>query len=293
MNAARAVDLEAEYDNRARVPEHPAIIAGWERDAAAYREARRGHAEMGLRYGEHPRQTIELFHPDARNDRGPLVVFIHGGYWRSLHPALFSHFAAGANSHGYALALPGYRLCPEVTVADITADLRAACLFLARRFPGRSLVASGHSAGGHLAAAMAATDWRAVAPDLPPDLIRRAQAISGIFDLTPLIETSVNESLRLDPATARAVSPALWPPPAGVRLDLWVGETETSEYFRQAQLIAAKWGERGARASIAMVPGANHFTAPAGLADRDSLLTQALVALCRAAAALDYPGGFP
>ncbi len=88
-------DYEVEYDNRARVPEHPEIIAGWERDAAAYRAARREHCELGLRYGDHPRQTIDLFLPDEPSSGRPLIVFIHGGYWRTWAPPLFSHFARG------------------------------------------------------------------------------------------------------------------------------------------------------------------------------------------------------
>src|SRR5688572_1985904 len=133
-------------------------MEGWQRDAAAYRAARTAHSELGLRYGAHPRQTIDIFRSDADEDGRPLVVFIHGGYWRSLEPSLFSHFAAGANAHGLMVALPGYRLCPEATVAEIVDDVRAACVFLHRRL-GLPIVACGHSAGGHLAAAMAATDW--------------------------------------------------------------------------------------------------------------------------------------
>ena len=130
-----AADYEAEYDNRARVPEHPEIIAGWERDAAAYRAARREHSELGLAYGSHPRQTIDLFHPDQPDDAArscrlhPRRLLAHLGAF-DLQP-----FGAGMNARGYAVALPGYRLCPEVAVADIIDDVRAAPLFhLIRRF---------------------------------------------------------------------------------------------------------------------------------------------------------------
>ncbi|MDQ3559267.1 MAG: alpha/beta hydrolase [Pseudomonadota bacterium] len=283
MSVAPDIDWETEYNNRARVPEYPEIMAGWERDAAAYREARSDRSELGRSYGPHPRQFLDIFHPDKGEASRPVVVFIHGGYWRSLEPRLFSHLAAGANRHGLVVAMPGYRLCPEVTVPDVIADLQAACLQLHRRF-GRPLVACGHSAGGHLAAAMAATDWRAIAPDAPENLVRQAVAVSGLFDLAPLIKTSINESLRLDEVTARAASPAFWPVPAGVTVECWVGETESPEYFRQSRSLAERWAEVGARMHVETLPGLNHFTAPAPLAEPDSDLTQALVALCNAIA---------
>ena len=205
------------------MPEHPEIIAGWERDAASYRVARRDRSEFGLRYGNHPRQTIDLFLPDVPEPERPLIVFIHGGYWRTWEPTLFSHFAAGVNNRGYAVALPGYRLCPEVTVAEIVDDVRAAILHLNRRCAS-PFVAAGHSAGGHLAAALVATDW--AARGASNNCLRNGLAISGLFDLAPLVETSINADLRLDADAAKAVSPAFWPVPTDVTFDAWVGATE-------------------------------------------------------------------
>jgi arylformamidase len=122
-----AVDYEAEYNNRARVPEHPQIFAAWARDAAAYRDEAAGErrAELGLPYGATTRQTIDLFSP-AGGAAAPLALFIHGGYWRSLEPALFSHVARGLNGHGVAVA--GYDLCPQARIADIIGQTRQACL---------------------------------------------------------------------------------------------------------------------------------------------------------------------
>src|SRR5882762_1581695 len=99
--AMTAIDYETEYNNRARVPEHPQIFAQWTRDAAAYREQARAEkrAELGLKYGASARQTIDLLGP-AGAPAAPLALFIHGGYWRSLEPSQFSHMAAGLNAHG-------------------------------------------------------------------------------------------------------------------------------------------------------------------------------------------------
>ncbi len=284
MAETAPVNFEAEYDNRANVPEHPAIMAGWERDAAAYRRERARASKLSLRYGPHARQVIDLFHPDGPDGAGPIVVFIHGGYWRSLEPGLFSHLARGANTRGLAVALPGYRLCPEVSVAEIIEDVRSACLFLHRRF-GRPLVACGHSAGGHLAAALAATDWSGTGPNVPANLVRKALAVSGIFDLRPLLQTSVNDTLQLDEPSAEQVSPVLWAAPPDAVLEAWVGEEETGEYHKQSRTVAERWASAGARTRWQVVGGANHFTAPAPLAEPGSPMTEALVALCGAAQA--------
>jgi acetyl esterase/lipase len=97
------VDLEAEYDNRANVPDHPVIMAGWERDAAAYRADSASRSELSLRYGPHPRHTMDLFHPERSEAQSPIVVFVHGGYWRSLGPELFSHLRAARTRTGFRL----------------------------------------------------------------------------------------------------------------------------------------------------------------------------------------------
>src|SRR5437762_3020188 len=107
---AAAVDLDTEYDMRARLAEHPQVLARWEKDAAAWRDARRARAEIALAYGPSPRQTLDLFHPDAAG-RSPIAMLIHGGEWRALSPALFSHLAAGLNAHGITVAVAGYDLC--------------------------------------------------------------------------------------------------------------------------------------------------------------------------------------
>src|SRR5262249_29827973 len=108
------IDYEAEYNNRARVPEHPQIFARWQRAAGDYGGPPPGRAGLGLSYGRTPRQIVDPFHP-PREGGGPIALFIHGGYWRSLEPAMFSHLAGGLNGHDIAVALCGYDLCPQVT----------------------------------------------------------------------------------------------------------------------------------------------------------------------------------
>jgi arylformamidase len=256
------VDYEVEYNNRARVPENPALIAGWARDAASYRAQ---HAPRSISYGPGARNTIDLFPGDGG---GPIVVFIHGGYWQALDGSFFSHLAGGLNAHGIGVAIPSYDLCPDVTVDRIIHEMRMASRELARL--GQPLVISGHSAGGHLAACLLATDWPAFDVSLPAGFVTAAYTISGLFDLGPLVETSIDTALRLDQAAARAASPLFWSAPARGSLDAVVGGNESAEYFRQSRSIVEGWGAAGIAARFGTVPGANHFTAIAPLADPDS-----------------------
>jgi len=268
-----AIDYEAEYNNRARVPEHGALIAGWARDAEVYR-ASRPQALRRLRYGPGPRHGIDLF---AARGEGALVVFIHGGYWQALDGSFFSHIAAGLNAYGIDVAIPSYDLCPQISVEDVIDQMRRAARELARL--GRRLVVSGHSAGGHLAACLMGTAWRDIDPALPADLVQAVYSISGLFDLEPLVGTSINQALGLDRASARRASPLYWPAPLHGRLDAVVGADESAEYLRQSRAIVDAWGRPGLSTRFAEIGGANHFTAIAPLADPGSAMTLRLKAL--------------
>jgi len=267
------IDYEVEYNNRARVPENPALMAGWARDAAAYREQ---CTPRRIAYGPDARHVIDMFAGQNQDQsKAPLVVFIHGGYWQALDGSWFSHMARGLNAHGIGVAVPTYDLCPQVSVADIIMQMREAMRELAE-FSGQ-LVVSGHSAGGHLAACMLATEWKAYDAALPSHLVSAAYAISGLFELEPLVPTSINKALGLDPAAARAASPLFWKAPSHGSLDAVVGELESAEYHRQSRSIVDVWGQAWDRAGVATrfgtVPAANHFTAIAPLADPASAMT--------------------
>jgi arylformamidase len=274
------IDLEAEYNNRARVPEHPALIAGWARDAEAYRVEAAGRMST-IEYGPTSRQRIEIFLPERPASGALTALFIHGGYWQGLDPSMFSHMAKGLNAHGVAVGVVGYDLCPAVTVRDIIGQVEIAAMALHGRF-GTPIVAFGHSAGGHLAACLAAEDWRDMDPSLPERLVPAGLAVSGLFDLEPLIPTSINAKLGLDVEEARQCSPRLWPAPQGVSFECWVGGAESAEYHRQSRTLAAVWAGSGLDTAYVEVPGANHFTVIAGLTDPLDPMTARLAALAGA-----------
>ena len=252
------MDPEAEYNNRARVPGHPAIIAEWMRHAAAFRAA---HPPEILPYGAGPREAMDLFLPPEI--RG-VAMFFHGGYWQALDRSSASHCAAGLLARGVAVAVPSYDLCPGVTLGRIVEQAEAAALVLHARL-GRPMVISGHSAGGHLAAMLMAR--------LPARIVGAAVPISGIFWLEPLVRTSINTALGLDTATAQALSPAMLPCP-GRPLHAAVGGAESPEFLRQSREFAALWG-----GSHEALPGLDHFTVLSPLHRADHPLTMRLAAL--------------
>ncbi|MEP7032055.1 MAG: alpha/beta hydrolase, partial [Pseudolabrys sp.] len=250
------IDYEKEYDNRGRVPEHPAIFERWAHEADAYRKAARG-AKFAISYGPAARQIIDMFPAKDDDATTPLALFIHGGWWRSLEPAMFSQLAAGPNARGVTVAVAGYELCPQVPISTIIEQMRAACLFLWRKHKKRIFV-YGHSAGGHLAACMTAQDWKAHASDAPADLVPAAYSISGVFDLLPLTKVSQNIDLKLDEAEARRVSPVYWKVPAGRHFDAVVGGAESSEFLRQSRMLADNWKAGGVETRYEAIPLANH-----------------------------------
>jgi arylformamidase len=279
-----ALDFEAEYNPRLSVPDHADVFARWARDAELYRAdaLERDRAELGVSYGDTPRQVLDLFLPEAgaKGTQAPLALFIHGGYWRAFDPGYFSHMAHGLNAHGIAVAMVGYDLCPNVTIGDIVTQMRRACAFLWQRY-GRRMLVSGHSAGGQLTAAMVATDWQTLYPKAPADLVPAGYAISGVFDLAPLIGLPMNQDLRLDADSARRLSPLNWPVAPGRILDAVAGDLESSEFKRQSRAMADTWGKAGAATRYGEPPG-NHFTVIEALTDPGNAMVARIAELAKA-----------
>ena len=275
--------LEAQYNIRAAVPEHPAYFEGWRRRSATARLMRPGR--LGQRFGPEPRQTMDVFVPSRAELRPrPMVVFVHGGYWQAMDKAHFSYIAPPFVDQGVPVAVIGYTLCPDIDMDGMIAQIRAAVAWLAanRGALGTGdgdLVMCGHSAGGHLAAMMALTDWTQWGLAQSP--VSAIVAISGVFDLDPIRHTSLNTKLGLTAETARRASPhhllATVPPPADCPLLAAVGGTESSEFHRQQADFVTAWRQGGGRADTCQLPGCNHFDAVDTLADPHSPLYQAVL----------------
>jgi arylformamidase len=277
------LDLELEYNNQRRVPEHPAIQARWNTLSAEYRTT--ALADLDLGYGLAERNRYDLFHAASGGPKPPLVVYIHGGYWQRGDKSMYAFVARHFNAMGIAVAIPTYTLCPATTIARIVDELRQ-CLAAIYERSGQRAVVVGHSAGGHLAACLLATDWRAFGDDLPPDLVRAAYSISGVFDLEPLIPTSLNVALELDATQAKSASPLFWRAPARDRVFVAsVGEMESGEFHRQSLALSHLWTASGVKAECVVVPRANHFTIVDELANSESAMVGRIAAMARLSAA--------
>jgi len=261
--------LEAQYNNRARVPEHPEIFRRWAEASALVR--REAPAQLDLKYGEGPGMTLDVF-PAAGAGDAPVLVFIHGGYWRSLDKSDFSFVAPSFTADGALVVVPNYGLCPAVSMEDIALQTTQAVLWTwrnAARFGGdaRRIALVGHSAGGHLATMMLSCRWKEVADDLPLQPLAGALSISGLFDLDPLrLTPSLQADLRLTPAAVARLSPAFFPRPKAGRLYAAVGLDESEEFLRQNRLIRDAWGPTTVPVCETL-PGCNHFSILENLVD--------------------------
>ncbi|MBZ0128659.1 MAG: alpha/beta hydrolase [Rhodobacteraceae bacterium] len=259
-------DRDDAYDNFGHIPAAADYPPRWAAAAAAFRAARQ--AEIDLAYGDHPRQRLDLFRPEAAPEG--LAVFVHGGYWRANDKSMWSHLAAGALARGYAVAIPSYVLAPEARISAITRQVAAAVGKAAAMVDGPIRLA-GHSAGGHLVTRMLGSDRTQPRLD---GRIRRVVSISGLHDLRPLLNTAMNRDLRLDEGEAAAESPILDAGHLAVPVIAWVGGDERPAFIDQANWLARAWPEAGA----VIDPGRHHFDVIDALADAQSPLVAALFA---------------
>jgi arylformamidase len=277
--------LDAQYNARARIPDHAQIFERWANASALARE--QSDCAIDLPYGAGPNETLDVFRTDHSD--APVFVFIHGGYWRALDKRDHSFVAPALVDAGAMVVLPNYALCPAVTIEQITLQLVQALAWTyrhAREHGGdpRRIVVGGHSAGGHLAAMMLGCLWAQVAADLPADLVKSALSISGLFELEPIRHTPyLAPDLHLTADSAKRLSPALMPAPRGTLAAL-VGGDESEEFQRQNMLIRRAWGA-AAVPVCEPVPGTHHLSVLHDLADAGTRLHRVARGL------LGLPGG--
>ncbi len=302
-----AAQLEDLYNQSPSVPDFPRIVAGWDERSAAVAAAYGHRADVA--YGEGPFQDLTFFPPvsRARLATGDVlaagVLFIHGGYWQELYKESWLYLAPAFLETGVAYIALNYALAPAVTLDEIVQEMRRAVAWVWRHavelhLDRDRLYVAGHSAGAHLAVMLLLTDWPAFAPDLPSTPLRGACAVSGVYDLEPLLHTSVNDALGLDGAAAQRNSPfhllaeeaAL---EAGsesgekvgrgggcsVPLILAGGGLESIEFRRQQNALAERWAASGRPLRVVDMPGFHHFNVVDEMAREGSPLYEALMAM--------------
>ncbi len=263
--------LNREYSARDTVPDIDPFIAEYRRLSAEARSTLR--CSLDVAYGPHPDEVVDVF--PAGGD-APVLVYIHGGYWRMLSHRESAFMAPGMVAAGAAVVTVNYSLTPAATLDEIVRQCRAAVAWTWSRAaefggdPGRLFVC-GSSAGGHLVGMTLAGGWQEAA-GIPADAIRGAVPLNGLHDLEPVRLSSVNEWARLDAESARRNSPILHLPESGCPLIVSYGGSETSEFKRQSRIYADAWRARGWPVDVFEHPERNHFDIVFDLGDRDSLL---------------------
>lgn len=269
--------LDKEYNPRSQIPEFADFFVRWKQDAQKTRESL--PVRLDLAYGATPAETLDFF--PASKAGAPLLIFIHGGYWRVLDKADFSWIAPPYVAAGISVAVLNYALVPKTPMSEIVNQVRRACAWLFGNAPTLGIdrdriFCSGHSAGGHLTGMMLATDWPALSAALPKRLLAGALAVSGVFDLRPLTHANfLRRDLGLDEAAARAISPAFLTLHNDAPLWRAVGALESGEFHRQSELIAAHWPS-AATSSLMDVAGCNHLSVCDAMAMPGNVLFETL-----------------
>ena len=261
--------LDAQYNNRARVADSATHLAKWAEASVLARE-RSARKVLDLRYGDGANETLDIFPADASN--APVLIYVHGGYWRALDKSDFSFVAPSFVANGAMVVVPNYALCPAVTVEEIALQMVKAVAWTYRHAAAHGgnpqrIALVGHSAGAHLAAMLLSCRWKQVDEALPLQVVLGALAISGLYDLEPVRRTEfLQVDLRLTPTQVNRLSPAFFPRPKAGKLYAVVGADESDEFIRHNQLIRDQWGPTAVPV-CETVPGKNHFTVLESLAD--------------------------
>jgi arylformamidase len=281
-NFATQEELDAQYDLEGTVPDVSlyAYFYGQESEKVRAEFEHRLDVPFGPTLAEHldlyPAPATEESEPPA-----PVLVYLHGGYWRSRTSKEFGFVARGPASHGVATAVVNYALCPVVTIDEIVRQARAALAWIyenAESFGGDSerIHVAGHSAGGHLTAMLLTTDWEGDY-GLPKDAIKGATAISGLFDLAPFPYTFLQPKLQLTWGQVLRNSPILNLPDEAPPLLLAYGSDEPAELHRQSEDFFASWKAKDLAADLMPTPDKNHYDVIDGFLDAESLLCSAIL----------------
>lgn len=283
--------LDRMYNNRALVPDYADYFSRWDAQSRLARQA--PGCRIDLAYGQSAGEKLDVFPAGGGGQAGaagskgaPVLVFIHGGYWRSLDKADHSFVAPALTAAGACVVVPNYDLCPAVTIEEITLQMVRALAWTYRHiaeFGGdpQRITVVGHSAGGHLAAMLLACQWPQWAADLPADLVKNALSISGLFELESIRHTPfVKGDLRLTPQQVLRLSPAWMPAPRQGRLYAVAGANESAEFLRHNVLIQQAWGREVVPVRDEL-PGLNHFSVVEAMTQPGHLLNQRVLQLLR------------
>ena len=272
-------ELDRQFSARGTVPDVFPIMAEYRARTQAVQAVT--PCRTNLAYGPTEPERLDIY-PAVAPGPAPVFVFvfIHGGYWRMLDAADSGFMAAAMTQAGLCVVVLNYALAPSVSLDEIVRQCRAALAWIHANIaahggdPARIHI-GGSSAGAHLAAMLAAPGWQDAA-GLPGDAVKGLTLLSGLYDLTLIPRTHVNEWMRLDAAAAERNSPLWRLPPPGTRIVGSYAPSETDEFKRQSEVYFAACHAAGCHVDLVPVPGTNHFDIPFALADAGSPLSRAV-----------------
>ncbi len=271
-------ELDAEYNNRAKVTDFGGHLAWYRTRSKETRLALDGIQDIG--YGPSSAETLDIFWTGDHSAQAvpkPIHVFFHGGYWQTLSKNEFSYVANATERLDALCVVVNYALIPQVNMSELVAQCQRALVWLwhhAAAYGGdpSRIFLSGHSAGGHLVAMMAATDWPARSIHCPQDLVKGGLSISGLMDLEPIRLCYLNEELGFTQETIRGYSPIHLANQSDTELHCVYGEREGEEYRRQSETLAARWDG----AFSHPLPDQDHFSIVRLLDERKSPVAKIL-----------------
>jgi arylformamidase len=270
-------ELDHQYNARATVEDLPSILAQYAAQSADMRTRLSSFCDIA--YGPHADELLDVF--PAPEGNSPVLVFIHGGYWRALSKDDSSFMAETFTHAGATVVAVNYSLAPSASLEEIIDQNRRAMAWIHRnisRHNGdpRKIYLCGSSAGGHLVGMLLADDWQEEYC-VPKNIVAGACSVSGLYDLTPILHTYINEWVKLDSVSAHKFSPQFHLPASGIPLLISYGEFETDEFKRQSDNYLSAWRSKGFDAEYVAMPGTNHFDVILKLADANTPLTRSLL----------------
>ncbi|MGO8920921.1 MAG: alpha/beta hydrolase [Stellaceae bacterium] len=253
-------ELDRQYNNRGRFPHYKKVFAAWQAWSAETRA--KLAVKPDIAYGSQPSERLDIF--PAEPAAAPIYVFLHGGYWQSLDKSDYSFIAEGMVPNGVMTVVPNFALAPHHGMDEIVRQNRAVIAWLwrhAREFGGNPerIYVGGHSAGGHLATMLLATEWPSFAPGLPETLVKGACAISALFDMEPIRLSYLNDALGMSKEVSDRNDPLLQHYPVAAPLMIVLGDNESEEYYRQVVAMASRWSKLGHPLEVRLEEDRDHF----------------------------------
>jgi arylformamidase len=274
--------LDTQYNNRLHVPNYADYLNRWQLLSRHTEE--KLPVIKDLPYGSLQREKLDVY--PALQPRSKTLIFIHGGYWQMLDKSMFHFIANGFHSYGVTTVLLTYPLAPQASMHQILLSCRKAISWLYKNVSAyngdpHQMYVAGHSAGGHLAAMLIATDWKLFQPALSSHVLKGVCTISGLFNLVPIHLSYLNRVLKMDMETAKCNSPLMLEPANLCPLILAVGEAETAEFNDQSNAFYTYCKKKGIDIQLLQLPQQNHYSIAESIVEPQSSIHQALLQLMK------------